>query len=122
MLCHLAYAQGRWEQGLDHAVKAFELQSSQAPMQRIITVGRNPALTDRVTKICTNYLDDFTNNQDQYAADDAYHSRMIAALHAAAFLRQVARNRGDTERVDFYNQKYNEYRQLQERLLHSKRW
>jgi len=112
------------KQALDLAIKAFELNPSQTPMQEIIYVGsrRFPELRPRIDEFCKNYFDDFTENKDSYVKEDGYFHRIVAALNAGSYLRAVADKQKNTKDIQFYDDKMKEYKSEQTRLLRRKRW
>ncbi|MHC4575087.1 MAG: hypothetical protein ACYS76_13310, partial [Planctomycetota bacterium] len=110
-------------QGLDFAMKAFNLNPSHAPMQKIMYAARYYAeLRPIVTRFCQDYLDRFAKEKGQWEKQDGYHHRIVAALNAASYLRQLAASRKDTARVQLYKAKIDEYTSEQRRIVGTKRW
>jgi len=111
------------EQGLDFAIKAFELNPSPAPMLEIILVAtRFAELMPRINRFCKTYFDDFTKNKEHWAKRDGQHQRMKAARLAAIHLRKIARSQKNTELVQFYDARIKEYSNEQRQLIEAKRW
>jgi len=111
------------KQALDFAIKAFESNPSQTPMQEIIYVGgRFPEIRPDIKKFCENYFNDFTKNKDTYVKEDGYFHRIVAALNAGDYLRAIADKQKKTKDVQFYNDRMKEYKSGQNRLLKRKRW
>jgi hypothetical protein len=123
IMAHLSLANKQSaRQGFDFATEAFRLNPSQAPMQKILSAARHPELRGAVKKFCEDYLADFTKNKDAWAAQDGYHHRIVAALNAATYLRQIARRQKNTPLAQSYNAKVREYNRERVRLVRTKRW
>jgi hypothetical protein len=110
------------KQGLDFAIKAFNLHPSQAPMQIILSAAKYAELQPLVSDFCKNYFDEFVKNKGLYAKQDGYFNRIWAALLAGRYLRESAAKQGNTELVQFYDAKMKEYQSEQEPLQKKKRW
>jgi len=110
------------KQGLDLAIKAFDLEPSQAPLQKIMFAARFPELRLRVYNFCKGYVDDFIENKDSYAKKHGYHHKIVAALVAAGYLQRIASNQKDAEAAKFYAAKTQEYTNERRRMLKTKRW
>jgi hypothetical protein len=110
------------KQGLDFAIKAFNLQPSQAPMQIILSAARYAELQPLINDFCKNYFDEFAKDKGLYAKQDGYLNRIWAALLAGKYLQESAAKQGNTELVQFYDTKTKEYNNEQEPLHKEKRW
>ena len=75
-------------QGLDHLIKAFEIDNSQGPMQLLIhdVARRHPRLRAPVNACIKKFLDDFMKNKNTYAKQGGYLKKLVAALIAANYL------------------------------------
>jgi len=123
ILSHISYGKrDSAKQGFDYAIKAFELNPSQAAIQKITYAARFAELKPAVKKFCEDYLADFTENRHIWADQDGYHHRIVAALHAATYLRQIARSRNDTTLAQSYNAKITEYNNERRQVVRTKRW
>ncbi len=78
----------RSRQGLDHAIKAFEIDNSQGPMQLLVhdVARRHRHLRTPATAYIKQFLDDFIKNKDTYAKQGGYVRKLIAAIVAANHL------------------------------------
>jgi len=110
------------KQGLEFAIKAFEITPSQAAMQQIIYAARFAELKPRVDAFCKNYFDDFVKNKDQYARQDGYFHRIWTALVVATRLAKVAAAERNTELEKFYMDKRKEFDGERLPLRRTKRW
>jgi len=110
------------KQGLDSAIRAFTLNPSQAPMQKIIFAARYPELKPLVANFCRKYLDEFIENKDSWAQKDAYHHRIVAALIASEYLQRISKQQKNTEQAKSYAARCKEYESRRRKLLRSKRW
>jgi hypothetical protein len=126
IIAHILLVPGRDDkehrQALDFAIKAFELNPSQTPMQKIIYTARYPELRDDVTRFCEDYLDDFEKNKQTWAKQHGYHHRIVAALIANGYLRDIAKKQKNKKEVDFRLAKAREYRAERSRVIKNKRW
>jgi hypothetical protein len=109
------------KQGLDFAIRAFNLNPSAAPMMDIIFLaGRFTELRPQIDEFCKDYFDDFAKNKDAYAKQDGYRLKVQAAHLAGIHLEKVAREQGDTRLANFYDSKTNEYASERDKMF--KRW
>ena len=124
IIAHILFSKGQSvEQALDLAIKAFELNPSQAPMQKIVfTAARHRKLIPRINKFCKDYFDDFEKNKDSWAKEDGYHHRIVAALVAVDYLRNLARKQNNKKLLADYNVKRQRYRRERSAILKTKRW
>ncbi|MHC4498022.1 MAG: hypothetical protein ACYS21_02780 [Planctomycetota bacterium] len=126
MIAHILLAPRRdnndHKQGLDFAVKAFELNPSQVPMQKIIQAARYAELRDDVISFCKDYLDQFDKNTLTWAKQNGYHHRIVAALISGGYLRDIAKRKKDKEQANFYAAKVAEYKKERSRVIRDKRW
>ncbi|MHC4575606.1 MAG: hypothetical protein ACYS76_16050, partial [Planctomycetota bacterium] len=107
-------------QGLDFAMKAFNLNPSYAPIRQMLyAAGRYTNLRPVVAKFCQDYFDEFEQKKDEWARTDGYHHKVVAALNAASYLRRLARSRKDTTRIQLYSAKIREYN---EEVVKIKTW
>jgi hypothetical protein len=123
---HYLLLAGRTEadhkKGLALAIKAFQLNPSQVPMQKIIYATRFPELRVAVYNFCKGYFDDFVENKNRYARKHGYHNRIVAALLAANYLQRIAEKQEDTKLVEFFAAKKQEYQNERRTVVKTKRW
>ena len=110
------------KQGLDFAIKAFNLSQSQAPMRQILFATRFPELRPQAEAFCKNYFDQFPKNRPLWAKQHGYHHRIAAVLNVGSYFRELARRQKNTELVRSYEAKMNEYQKERRQLLKRKRW
>jgi len=111
------------KQGLDAAIKAFKLNPSQSPTLKIISaVRRFPELKPRVDEFWKNYFNDFAKNKNSWARQDGYHDKIVAALNAARYLRNIAKNQRDAVSVQLYDARIKEYNNERRRVVKTKAW
>jgi len=110
------------KRALDFAIKAFALNPSQTPMQKIIFATRFPELRPLVNRFCKNYLDDFTKNKKFYAKQDGYFLRIWSAVTAVDYLQRIAKIQKNPNLVRFYDVKKKQYFNEQKPLRERKRW
>jgi len=126
ILAHNMFLFGKGEaakqQGLDFAIKAFKLEPSQVPMQKIISAARSAELRPRVDDFCKDYIDDFTKNKGLYIKQDGYHHRIVAALVAGDYLQKTSEKQKNTKLAEFYAAKRQEYKNERREMLKRKRW
>ena len=86
------------QQGLDFAIKAFNLNPSPAPMIEIVIVAaRFAELKPRIDDFCRKVVDDFVKNRDLYTKQDGYRLRIEAVRLACMHLERVAQAEKNTE-------------------------
>ncbi len=107
-------------QGLEHAIKAFELYPSHMPVAIIVTASRIPELRPKVASYCRNYFEDFMKNKHIYSKQPSYGDRIAAMGITARFLANIYRN--DPKQAAFYKQKEQEYKREHHRLVKQVRW
>ncbi len=91
------------KKGFDFAVKAFNLNESPAPMREIILVASGFAeIKPDVKKFCEDYVEKFTENEDDWVEQDGYRNRVGAARLACFYLESVARTQKDTKLANSY--------------------
>ena len=78
----------RARQGLAHAIKAFDIENSQGPMQLLVhdAARRHPHLRAPANAYIKKFLDDFIKNKDTYAKQGGYVKKLVAAMIAANHL------------------------------------
>jgi len=108
-------------QGLDFAIKAFNLNPSSAPMMEIILLAtRFVELRPLIDEFCKNYFDSFEKNKDDYANQNGYRLKVQAAHLAGIHLEKVAREQKDTKLANFYDEKTKEFASERDKMF--KRW
>ena len=110
------------KRGLRHAIKAFTLEPSVAPMERILYAARYPELRPIIVDFCKKYFDTFDKNRHLWVEKDGYHHRTAAATYAGSYLRGIAKAQGNTKLVKFYDAKIQEFNSEVKRLGAKKRW
>lgn len=123
IIAYHMFSPGKRKQGLDFAIKAFNLYPSQAPMQIILPLAQYDAeLQPFISDFCKSYFDEFAKDKSLYAKQDGYIHRIWAALLAGRYLQESAAKQGNTELVQFYDAKMKEYQSEQEPLQKKTRW
>ncbi|MHC4423978.1 MAG: hypothetical protein ACYSWR_04850 [Planctomycetota bacterium] len=111
------------EQALDLAIKAFKLNPSQAPIHKIVyAAAGHKKLIPRINKFCEEYVNDFEKNKDDWAKKDGYHNRIVAALVAIDYLRNIARKQNNKKLLAEYSAKRRQYGRERSAILKTKRW
>jgi hypothetical protein len=109
------------KQGLDLAIKAFDLHPSQTPMQKILLFARFNELKVQVERFCKDYCDRFLENKADWIKQDGYHHRIVAAMLACDYLRKSAEKQNNKELAKFYLTKQREFRSERKNVLKN-RW
>ncbi|MBA7618377.1 hypothetical protein ES703_25703 [subsurface metagenome] len=110
------------KRGLGFAIRAFELNPSQAPAREILYATRFAELKPLVNDFCKNYFDDFERNKNLYAKQDGYLHRIWVALLTTDYLQRIAKVQKNTKLAQFYGAKRREYNNEQKPLHKRKRW
>jgi hypothetical protein len=126
IIAHSAFLFGEGEvakeQGLNAAVKAFELNPSHVSMQNILFATKFEELRPRINDFCKDYFKDFTKNKSLYAEQDGYFNRLLATLFASNYLEKIAKRQGRAEAAKFYATESQEYKTEQKKITKNKRW
>jgi len=111
-------------QGLDFAIKAFNLNPSPAPMIEIVLVAarRFAEVKPRIDDFCKNVVDDFVKNKNLYTKRDGYRLRVEAVRLACMHLERVAQAEKNTERQEFYAAERRKCEEERNRLSDEQRW
>jgi hypothetical protein len=97
------------KEGLEFAIEAFNAKPSTTPMLEIILVASNFAeLIPDINEFCTDYINRYNENKDNWSKKDGFRQRVEAARLASFHLEQVARSRGNTELATTYAAQYND--------------
>jgi hypothetical protein len=118
-----SYVRRQLKEGLEYAIKAFELNYSQVPMQKITYAAlRDSKLMRRVNEYCEEYLEKFENEKKNWAKEDGFHHRIVAALIATDYLEKVALRRKDYKGAQKYSATKKKYAKERTKILGTKRW
>ncbi|MHC4258812.1 MAG: hypothetical protein ACYSTF_00140, partial [Planctomycetota bacterium] len=118
-----SYVKRQLQKGLVYAIKAFELNPSQVPMQKITYAAlREPKLVPRVNQYCKNYLEQFEKEKKNWAKKNGLHHRIVAALIAADYLEKLAIRERDYKTAEEYAAKKKKYEKERSKALSTKRW
>jgi len=132
-----SFAKRQGEKGLAYALKAFELNRSQAPIHKIVYDARRyRELIPRINKFCKDYVDEFDKNKYDWVKKDGYHHRIVAVLIATDYLQKLAgrqaklaKQQGNIELAEQHTKlaqefaaKHREYRKERNELIKTKRW
>ena len=125
-LAHIAFLFGQGkvteQQGLEFAIKAFELNPSPAPMQQILFAAKFEKLCPRINDFCRDYVEEFAKNKNNFAKKDGYGNQLSAVILAGNYLEKIAKNQEQTEAAVLYAAKNQEYTKEQQVIIRSKRW
>ena len=106
------------QQGLDLAIRAYQINPSPAPMIEIRYIaGRIPELKSRVEDFCKEVVGDFVKNKNLYAKQHGYRLRVEAIRLACEYMEQVAPAEGN-----FYNAQRVNCISESKRLSDRQRW
>jgi hypothetical protein len=132
-----SFAKRQGEKGLAYALKAFELNQSQAPIHKIVFDARRfRELMPRINKFAKDYVDEFDKNKYDWVKKDGYHHRIVAVLITTDYLQKItaqqaklAQQQGNTKLAEQhtkltreYAAKHREYKKERNELIKTKRW
>ena len=122
--CWYTFIQGKEakKQGLDFAIKAFQIGQSQAPMRQILFAARFPELRPQAEAFCKSYFDEFAEKRELWSKQHGYHHRIAAVLNVGSYFRELARRQKKQELVQSYQATMNKYHNERRQLLRNKRW
>jgi hypothetical protein len=111
------------KQGIDLAIKAFELDRSPAPViDMLLAARRYPDLAVQVDQACLDFATEFEKNKAKYAGHDGYNLRIEAARLCLVRLREVAEARGDKALVNSLDDRMTQYILERNYISDTKRW
>lgn len=118
------YGQGEAarQQGLDFAVKAFDLNPSEAALNMIMSALRFSELGDRINNFCRSYLDDFVKNKGLYAEQNGYFHRIASAYRVSLYLQKIAERQKDVKLVEYYDAQMKQYDDERIKISKNSNW
>ncbi len=118
------YGQGKTarQQGLDFAIKAFNLNPSEAALDMIMFASRFSELRGRLNNFCQGYLDDFVKNKKLYAKQDGYFHRIASAFTICRYLQKIAEKQKDVKLVKYYDAEMKQYNYERKKMFKNSNW
>jgi len=111
------------QQGLDFAIKAYNLNPSPAPMIEIVLVAaRFPEIKPRIDDFCKAVFNDFVKNKNLYVKKHGYRLRVEAVRLACLHLEKVAQAAKNTELQQLYAAERIKCEEERSRLSDEQRW
>jgi hypothetical protein len=107
------------QKGLELAMRAFEIKPSQMSVAELLNATRYPEFKPKIVAMLKEYLEKFEQNKDQYARQNGYNNKLIAALIDANYFQKTS---NDPRLIDEYRRIGEEYRRIQAELMDSSRW
>ena len=89
------------------------------PLIELLDVAQYPAFKQPVESLLRDYVNKFEQNKDQYARQNGFNNRIIAAMIAANCLEKIS---NDPRLKDQYRSESERYRRIQSELMESLRW
>jgi len=125
ILAHNSFLYGKGpqskKQGLDFAIKAFNINKTPTSMLEIILADTLLAeLRPDVTHFLKNYVDDFIKNIKTYTKQNGYRLNIETARLSCIYLAKAAREQKDIKLANFYAVKAREYASVRNKSY--KRW
>jgi hypothetical protein len=113
--------ESKFEMGCDMLIEAFKRKTYQvAAVELINATGRSQMVRDKVTKVLSDYFDDFVAKEQEYKKQNGYRERMVSAMIAADYLKNI--NRSNAELYGKYIVKIKEYSGKQREINDKSRW
>ncbi len=123
---HHRFLYGRTEaerqQGLDFAIRAFDLNPSEAALHLIMPALRFGELRGRINNFCRSYLDDFVKNKGLYAKKDGYFHRIASAYSISLYLQKIAERQKDVKLVEYYDAQMKQYDDERIKMFKNSNW
>jgi hypothetical protein len=111
------------KQGLEYAIKAFEIDPSPTVTQIIIMNANKFAyLRERVAEFCKNYSDEFVEKKEEWKKLNGYHNKLAAAINTCEFLRKYSEVKKKPELAKEYAERIKAYSKERGLLIQGKRW
>jgi hypothetical protein len=99
------------KKGLEFLEQTLDIKPTRTAMMQIVTASNFKGLRNEVTRICTQYLEDFNDNRQEYKKESGYHDRIIAGLIASNYLKRTYQQQGRGELAKQYKKMYDIYMQ-----------
>ncbi|MHB0947101.1 MAG: hypothetical protein ACYC3B_08005 [Sedimentisphaerales bacterium] len=113
--------ESKFEAGCDMLIEAFKRRAYQATAVELINAaGRSQKARDKVTKVMNDCFNDFAEKEQEYKKQNGYRERIISAMMAADYLKNI--NRNEPELVKKYVAKIKEYSDRQREINEKARW
>lgn len=93
--------------GLALAIKAVELKPSQRAMNLVTAYSffRDKEMTENIAKFCSDYLEDYFQNIQEYSQKDGYLHKLGAVAGAGNFLARLAESNNNQKALKYYSDK-----------------
>jgi hypothetical protein len=110
------------KEGLEHVIKAVELNPSPMPMNILMRASQYPEFRDQITSFCRTFTKAFEDKETEILTHDGARWRYATAAIACNYLKEIAKRNNDREEERHYTLKYAEYMLRRERVSEGKRW
>jgi hypothetical protein len=110
------------KQGLELMAEALKIKPSRTSMMEIVRASRYKGQKQDVMRICSEYLNEFNENKDEYRRQHGYHNRLVAGLIASNFLERAYRKEGHIELSEQYKKMYDLYMQENSGIIENLKW
>jgi hypothetical protein len=111
------------KKALDFAIKAFNLNPSPTAIWDIHIMGTKfEELSPAVNEFCSDYFDEYTENEAKWLKQDGYRRKIEAVQIACLHLGERAQAQKNAKLVSFYVDKEHEYVEELLRISQDKRW
>jgi hypothetical protein len=111
------------QEGLDFAIKAYDINPSPAPMLEIVLIAaRFNELKPRIDDFCKQVVEDFAKNHERYAKQHGYRLRIEAVRLACYNMENIARDQNNTASLNFYTSERSRCESERARISDEQRW
>lgn len=108
--------------GLELLRQTLDIKPTRTAMMQIVSVSNFEGLGSRIVQICSQYLDDFNDNRDEYIKESGYHDRLVVALIASNYLNRIYQQQGKNELAQQYQKMYEIYMQENSEIKEYIKW
>jgi hypothetical protein len=113
--------ESKFEAGCDMLIEAFKRRTYQAAAVELINAAnRSPKVRGKVANVLSDCFNDFVEKEQEYKKQNGYRERIISAMMAADYLKNV--HKSNPELVKKYSEKMKEYSDRQREINDKSRW
>jgi hypothetical protein len=110
------------QEGLEHVIKAVELNPSPMPMNILMRASQYPEFRDQITSFCRTFTKEFEEKEAEILKQDGARWRYATAAIACNYLKEIAKRNNDIEEEKHYALKHREYMLRRDSVSEGKRW
>ncbi|MFA6186748.1 MAG: hypothetical protein WC770_05995 [Phycisphaerae bacterium] len=113
--------ESKFDAGCDMLIEACKRRPYQVLVVELINAAsRNQKARGKISEVLSNCFNDFAEKEQEYEKQNGYRERMVSAMIAAEYLKNI--NRSNPELFKKYSDKIKEYTDKQKDISDKSRW